>query len=294
MTRRAAPVGAWFGALLAATMTAPAHATVFGCDPTYLRDAYGSLHREVARDNAIYAMLANNVYDDARPKFRLPASWRHVRTVHAPWGLAYAVWKRVEDEVSKEAVLVFRGTEDLQDWLYGDLTSRQYKLALEHIRRFIEEFPDVPRIATGHSLGGGLALFASYRHPEITAIGFNASPRLNAPRGKLPNPRLIIYEKDEFAHRLNATLTPWRRGLVDMGIVYKRYDFLAANALLKHNSYPLARGLLLVGALESADLRALLERNCDIHTPEQLRRLRVIEAQTPRTPPLPGNGLPPP
>jgi hypothetical protein len=87
------------------------------------------------------------------------------------------------------AVLAYRGTEGLTDWLTNfsaplGVEPRQYLLAGLHLQRFLEVFSErhrqVPIFAVGHSLGGGLAQQAAYLSSSITAaIVFNTSPVTN-------------------------------------------------------------------------------------------------------------------
>lgn len=67
------------------------------------------------------------------------------------------------DRESGRVVVVFRGTDELKDWVKTDILQplvlpRQYKLGLEFAAEMKERYGDVA--VTGHSLGGGIAQFA--------------------------------------------------------------------------------------------------------------------------------------
>ena len=114
---------------------------------------------------------------DARAAL-LPADWNN--------NLYFEVW---ENAPAKAAVIAFRGTQTAADWhsnfhwLAKYLGIRTYyqkvnvaipKLAAQ-LRKKLGT--DVQIIATGHSLGGGLAQHALYSSADITrAIVFNATP----------------------------------------------------------------------------------------------------------------------
>ena len=103
-------------------------------------------------------------------------------------GLFIRVWKRDSD--TREVVIAFRGTWGYKDWVYGNshwLTrflpmEDQYSRARAAVERVFDRFsqdtPSATRfVATGHSLGGGLAQHALYSYPGkiAQAIAFDPS-----------------------------------------------------------------------------------------------------------------------
>lgn len=103
-------------------------------------------------------------------------------------GLLFHVWQRARGGRT-DVLLAFRGTSGQGDWLYGNLwwfsrffiADNQYTRARSHAAGVIAHFEargGNPRfLATGHSLGGGLAQHVLYAHPRkvVQAIVFDPS-----------------------------------------------------------------------------------------------------------------------
>jgi dienelactone hydrolase len=109
-------------------------------------------------------------------------------------GLVLHAWKRpgaVQDDIA----VVFRGTSNAPDWVHGNLwwftrfvlPDNQYARAGRHMQAILaqaaeqakREGKQPPRVfTTGHSLGGGLAQHALYRHRHqvLQAVVFAPSP----------------------------------------------------------------------------------------------------------------------
>lgn len=151
------------------------------------------------------SILSSNVYakNEDKDDFKLPdpwvwdlADWQDGKTIKSESGLAYRIYEKRENGHTSIAI-VFRGTHFLS---WGDLmtnTSLYHKLGLkdqywyarEEIKEIFEKYypgafcsPDYTVIATGHSLGGGLASSMSLSFPCVVTIAFNSSPvkRINA------------------------------------------------------------------------------------------------------------------
>lgn len=106
-----------------------------------------------------YAVLSANAYHDAQE------DWCPVidRRRDPKTGFdAYAC----RSEADGRVVVVFRGTDELKDWVRADIPQpfflpRQYKQGLDYARELKEAHGDVA--VTGHSLGGGIAQYAASR-----------------------------------------------------------------------------------------------------------------------------------
>jgi len=226
-------------------------------------------NKEIASKNAIYAMLSNNAYDDDRYKFVLPDNWEEIKIYsHSDSsGLDFKIYEKKENQEIVEAVIVFRGTAGPIDWIYGNLSSKQYKYAYPHIAMFVNNYRNKATNlkATGHSLGGGLAMYASYQFDGIEAIGFNASPRYHSRKIKKDNKRIAIWEQGEFLRMFGNVAYPWRWTLIKgkSDIKFYKYHFVDSFGLTNHQSTHLARGLLLAGSFLNPELREALDKNCD-------------------------------
>lgn len=246
---------------------------VSACNTTDLNlQEVSDKHKVHASKYAIYAMLSNNAYDDERYKFILPDNWKEVRRLSDTSGLDYQLYEKTVNQKVVEAVMVFQGTAGLIDWTYGNLSSKQYKYAKSHIESLSNYYMNkgIPFKATGHSLGGGLALYASYQFDEIEAIGFNSSPRYHSKKIKKTNNRFVIFEKGEPNRIAGNIIFPWRWSIFEdeMNIKFYKYNFQKRVGLRNHQSTRLAKGLLLSGSLVDPDLRKTLIRNCNEDSPE--------------------------
>lgn len=141
-----------------------------------------------------YAQVAYNSYHTGKTKpadraFRLPSGWRIVETQgNDDIGLAFDIYKR---EPTEEYVVVFRGTEGLPtvrncDWKHGNLSLHQQERAVGHLRAWMKarDVDAGQMTLVGHSLGGAIAIHASYRlgraGPHVFV--FNSSPQFRRPR----------------------------------------------------------------------------------------------------------------
>ena len=240
----------WF-----AVVMLPAHASIRGCDPAYLESAYSEAHRLAAIEGAIYALLANNAYDEAdQPQFTLPSDW-HLLQHGQQDDLQYQLYEQQRDGQRQKLVIAFRGTDSGRDWWSGSITGEQYEQAAQIVRNVQAQYPDVPLVATGHSLGGGLALHVSMRFAQLSAYAFNPSPLVREPAQVLHNRRVIYWEANDLLHwgRRAFSKTP--------GAVYWRFSFVKGDG---HKATVLAKGLLMLGALMNPELANTLQQNCRI------------------------------
>lgn len=241
---------------------------ILGCDSEYLNGAYPQEKENAAESAALYAMLANNAYDPhGRIHFHLPPDeWTLAPFTFADpeqTGLQLSIYEHRRGGQIQEVVIAFRGTDEKIDWLHGNIFDGQYELADKLVPRIVKQFPSVPIVAVGHSLGGGLALHTSLMFDGIRAFAFNPSPRLHSEGQHKINERTIITENDDPLNKLRML---WIRKAPDTK------DFEYHFATTQHHSiYTLARGLLLLGSLRNQDLKSLLNQNCDLKTSEEKR-----------------------
>src|SRR5262245_14307679 len=227
---------------------------------------------------AIYALLSNNAYKrEKEEQFRLPAQeWRHRGDFIAEGteaGLEVKVFEDVMGGKGVEVVVDFRRRDDLNDWWQGLSAqyllpkNRQTDMAEKNFERFrgMYKGQQVRYVATGHSLGGGLAMHLSFKYPDVSAIVFNSSPRveqgLSNARGV--NARIIIWESNEALSYLRP-LAKIRWGTVKE----VKFDFQPGHLdiVKQHGMYALALSMLKLGCETSlptaASLKTLLGENC--------------------------------
>lgn len=202
---------------------------------------------------ATYAILSNNAYKRERP-LPLPEGWSEVKEKRFDpgSGLAYAVFERLdEDDNLQEVVVAFRGTDDLKDWVHNldpfyGAQSHEARRAFEALRSQYAT-PDVKLSATGHSLGGGLALEMALQFPGVEAIAFDSAPILRAGNPILANRRTSIWEAGEILEPLRDEKSEW---LVEwQGTQLVGVDFDSGSKVKQHKIEPLARGLVRLAAL---------------------------------------------
>lgn len=151
-----------------------------------------------------YALMAYNSYHReegaaASPRFALPERFQLLKPgKNDPYGLAYDVYRELRSE-GPHTVFVFRGTENRKgpkaprqtncDWKYGNFSLVQHDRAIAAINAYLAQNPIATDrlIFVGHSLGGGLAIHATYRYPGSWAYVFDSSPRFRKPKGYAPS-----------------------------------------------------------------------------------------------------------
>jgi hypothetical protein len=86
------------------------------------------------------------------------------------------------DPAGKRVVVVFRGTRiDVASDMLTDIANHigletaYYAWAADLVARVVQEYPGFEVVVTGHSLGGGLALYAGLLNPGTHVMVFNAT-----------------------------------------------------------------------------------------------------------------------
>ena len=209
-----------------------------------------------------YALLALDVYD--RPDgLGLPPGFRRDTLVQHPrTGFAAAVYRHPAPPAT---VVAFRGTAPLsaKDWLYGNVLALQNGEGLALLDEVRRALPAGARVAvTGHSLGGGIALSASFRTPSTPAFAFDASPRFT--RGPdVDNPRLLVSTRGEILAPLRLLRADPSGEQVQVACESspEANSPDAGNPLTKHDARRLALCLTQIAAIREADARTVLAQN---------------------------------
>ena len=219
---------------------------------------------ERAPEFATYAILSNNAYRRERP-FPLPQDWFEAmdKRFDDGKGLAYAVFERRMDDRVTEAVVAFRGTDDAKDWVQNVTPFHDQTQPAEDAFRAIASYyrgKGAGTYATGHSLGGGLALHMAFkiRDATVKAIAFNSSPVVDAGDDPyLGNPRTSIWESGE-------VLEPIRKLEGKMRYEWRGTEFIEVNfdkndsPLKQHKMEPLAYNLVRLAAQYSPPFQEVL------------------------------------
>jgi hypothetical protein len=227
----------------------------------------------VADNVWIYAVLSNNVYEDDKhyPIWIDRSEWKPICgdqskddcLADKPGGglevKKYYRWSKVVTQPS-ELVFVFRGTESAYDWIHGNIGDDQYEGTNKYVSSAVldarKNYPDVKVIATGHSLGGGLAEHVAFCVKGAKAIGFNSSPRVHKHKCGVIDKTLISDEKEEDIERKNIKrihqhdeiLSPVRHLLPGGNYPETVYNFTTGSLLSRHTMTPLAIGLTKIAA----------------------------------------------
>lgn len=213
-------------------------------------------HLEAASTAWVYALMASNVYRKKGNVYTIPG-WTLYERHHSSSGLVLEEWHRLgADKQVVEIAVAFQGTNFSSgaDWATNLALwePRQQKQAIGYMQAVQERAGQARVVATGHSLGGALALNASLRLPGIYFRGFDSSPRafFKVAKPKTPladrDKRLWIYEKGEV---LGFVRQLWRRPVDNSCQVlwYNFMDFRLKNlsVIAEHDMYLISRGLLM-------------------------------------------------
>lgn len=247
---------------------------------------------ELAQKAIGYAVFSNNAYDKSETFMALPDGWQdfcdktrddgRCQVISKGKGFQAKVYVKSSstgDQTPAEVVLAYRGTTSLNDWFFGNFFKGQYERAnnfvLETLTALDDRYPglvakieagQVPLVATGHSLGGGLAEHTAYCFTglDVHAVSFDTSPR-NFKRSCEPAPRHGANYKPGFKrfatqpdearlddiqrtkirriHQSREVLSPLRFFFSDKDYADTRYHFLHGTAASRHSMTAMAMGL---------------------------------------------------
>jgi len=223
---------------------------------------------EIAARNALYAMLCCNVYHDkSRPRFPVERlGWQQVDLEGFPsnsptreskiTGFAYDIY---EHDNSNKAVIAFRGTDSLSDWVAANIVvpfSIPYKQAFKAVRTYLRNNANKNLAIVGHSLGGGMALGASARF-GVPAYTFNTSPRIFDGIGDYHEEalRVVIYQEGDILTEVRKRWKKLHEVVKPEDTYVCTYDTKGENA---HRIDLLARNILEHGATVDSRLKSIL------------------------------------
>ena len=194
---------------------------------TYDKQQLKRLGKEVYK----FAIMSSNAYD-YQPQIKIPR-WRRIERHETQKGFGADVY--LSD--SNELVIAFRGTDGWspKDWFWGNLNlfwKGQYADADNLFTDIRKKHIYKTVIATGHSLGGGLAMHIAIHNDNVDAFAFDPSPRVFA-KNKYDNFENRIVIISESGEALSAV----RKVFVTMKKIkpeYYRYNFLGGNMVKEH------------------------------------------------------------
>jgi hypothetical protein len=262
-------------ALSAGCATAPRLADY--CTPLS-QDVLGQINQDkkhTAEKYGAYAVLSNNVYKPAgHPEIWVdPDEWEPVCAAHFKAKNSYDLpdcspenpgkgleaktylrWPPDKRDQPTQLVFVFRGTTSLSDWWCGNFRDCQYGEADSYVKTRIDKYrgmyPSIKIVATGHSLGGGLAQHVAFCFEGAKAVAFNTSPRSHKHDCSVTPPDLSEAREENIKHdyivRIHQhaeILSPIRHVFSSRKYKETVYNFTTASPFARHGMTPLAMGL---------------------------------------------------
>ena len=234
-----------------------------------------NLHIYAVFSHTAYCTIVDGYAEDKGIRVELPEGWELMQVLteieNKPGsidieGLKYLVWKNA---LKNKVVIAFRGTRftSWRDW-YANLNfvtrfvpgiRNHYGKLTDFIPDFVTEVQtamgsDVQIISTGHSLGGGLAQYASYLSPHINLVyGFAPSPvtgfRSVDKQSRVTNQENTLIARIFEHGEVLAYLRFFLKKIVRLSIQHPeinevRFNFSNANAISEHSMGKLAEHII--------------------------------------------------
>lgn len=187
--------------------------------------------KKVAKENYQYALMSANAYDKGF-QVKVPGWTRRQRLV-SEHGFSADIYT---SDKGNAVVIAFRGTDDKNDWRYGNIDTDpkgQYRDADTVFAKVVNEYADYKVTTVGHSLGGGLALHVSVTHENVSAVVFNPSPRVFVSKDdiRFTNKVILIYETGEILTAVRSMFTTLNK----IDHVKYRFNYLGGGAVSEHS-----------------------------------------------------------
>lgn len=250
--------------------------TTFQCSPSIVKpidkiyNGEWSFNKELAA--GVYGIYAAASYDAYEPRpsgisraFHIAdndpvlnsaygkTGWFRVEPRHENLsGLSYDVYYHDTPE-RLDVMIAYRGTDDARDWIANLSWVTKWLNPWDQYRQARNEYEDVMEravktangkpiafVATGHSLGGGLAQHVANTHPCSSAVVFDTSFVTNSMGYGNLNPTVVkLYEKEDIfenlAFKINNT---------DTRAIYRFKLISAKGAIYNHDMEKFAAGIL--------------------------------------------------
>jgi len=211
----------------------------------------------IAEETYQFALMASNSYR-SEPQFKIPGwslvtHYRGALSGEYESSLQADLYEKSENGNIAAVALVFRGTDESLDkkanfalwWPWSNSREpAQYQIAEELAKKIRHNYPQAKLYFVGHSLGAALAYHASWDQRDASTYAFDPSPRLWVEGESAQGRRVIVREDGEILEYLQF----WSFLPADAD---EQFDFIRGNVVREHNMYYLARGLLLLAAINN-------------------------------------------